>query len=55
VVKPTTDVASPTAVSATPTDVPTKKLVKAALEATDPGTVQLVAGKPQFVEFFAFW
>ncbi|MBI5565936.1 MAG: hypothetical protein HY870_13660 [Chloroflexi bacterium] len=54
-VKPTTAVASPTAVSAAPTDAPTRKAVKAELEATDPGTVQLAAGKPQFVEFFAFW
>jgi hypothetical protein len=26
-----------------------------ALEATDPSTVSLAAGKPQLVEFFAFW
>jgi hypothetical protein len=25
------------------------------LEATDPTTVQLAAGRPQLVEFFAFW
>lgn len=25
------------------------------LEATDPSTVSLAAGKPQLVEFFAFW
>jgi hypothetical protein len=25
------------------------------LEATDPSTVTLAAGKPQLVEFFAFW
>jgi hypothetical protein len=25
------------------------------LEATDPATVSLAAGKPQLVEFFAFW
>lgn len=29
--------------------------VKKELEATDPSTVQLAAGKPQLVEFFAFW
>jgi hypothetical protein len=23
--------------------------------ATDPGSVQLAAGQPQLVEFFAFW
>jgi hypothetical protein len=54
-VKPTTDVASPTVASAVPTGAPTRKPVKAELEATDPETAQLAAGKPQFVEFFAFW
>lgn len=34
---------------------PTPHAVKAELEATDPSTVQLAAGKPQLVEFFAFW
>lgn len=29
--------------------------VKKELEATDPSTVQLATGKPQLVEFFAFW
>lgn len=29
--------------------------VKADFVATDPGTVQLAAGKPQLVEFFAVW
>lgn len=29
--------------------------VKADLEATDPSSVQLAAGYPQLVEFFAFW
>lgn len=38
-----------------PTAAPTKKPVKTELEATDPATVQLAAGKPQLVEFFAFW
>jgi len=30
-------------------------VVKAFLEATDPGTVNLVTGKVQLIEFFAFW
>ncbi len=29
--------------------------VKKELEATDPSTVKLATGKPQLVEFFAFW
>ncbi|HLE50649.1 MAG TPA: hypothetical protein VI755_01210 [Anaerolineales bacterium] len=29
--------------------------VKEGLEASDPATVQLASGKPQLVEFFAFW
>lgn len=29
--------------------------IKADFVATDPGTVQLAAGKPQLVEFFAVW
>ena len=29
--------------------------VKTELEATDPATVTLATGKPQLVEFFAFW
>lgn len=29
--------------------------VKTELEATDPATVTLASGKPQLVEFFAFW
>ena len=29
--------------------------VKTGLEATNPSTVVLVSGKPQLVEFFAFW
>jgi len=28
---------------------------KGEFEATDPTTVNLALGKPQFVEFFAFW
>jgi hypothetical protein len=41
--------------AAAPTVAPTPKPVKAELEATDPTTVQLAAGKPHLVEFFAFW
>jgi hypothetical protein len=29
--------------------------VKTELEASDPATVTLASGKPQLVEFFAFW
>jgi hypothetical protein len=29
--------------------------VKTTLEATDPSTVILASGKPQLIEFFAFW
>ena len=48
-----TSQAAPTAIAATA--APTKKPVKTELEATDPATVQLAAGKPHLVEFFAFW
>jgi hypothetical protein len=34
---------------------PSQPVVKTGLEATDPSTVQLASGKPQLVEFFAFW
>ena len=29
--------------------------IKTDFVATDPGTVELAAGRPQLVEFFAFW
>ena len=29
--------------------------IKTEIEATDPAAVQLAAGQPQLVEFFAFW
>lgn len=32
-----------------------RKEIKAGLEASDPGTVQLASGEVQLVEFFAFW
>lgn len=44
---------SPTAAPAAPSE-PTAN-IKAGLVATDPTTVTLAAGKPQLVEFFAFW
>jgi hypothetical protein len=54
-----TEIAATDVPAAAPTDAPaaapTKKPVKTELEATDPATVQLAAGKPQLVEFFAFW
>jgi len=34
---------------------PTQPAVKAGLTATDPGSVQLASGRPQLIEFFAFW
>jgi proline-rich tail region repeat protein len=34
---------------------PTQPAVKSGLVATNPSLVQLSAGKPQLVEFFAFW
>lgn len=37
-----------------PTDIVVHD-VKADFVATDPGAVQLAAGKPQLVEFFAVW
>ena len=40
------------AVAAAPTETKAPRLN---LEATDPSTVSLAAGKPQLVEFFAFW
>lgn len=40
--------------SAAPTETRLRE-IKADFVATDPGTVQLAAGKPQLVEFFAVW
>ena len=37
---------------AAPTTAP---VIKTEFTPTDPATVNLAAGKPQFVEFFAFW
>jgi hypothetical protein len=47
-----TATALPTQEDPEPTD---SQVVKTELEATDPGTVQMASGKPQLVEFFAFW
>lgn len=33
----------------------TAPAIKTEFTPTDPATVNLAAGKPQFVEFFAFW
>lgn len=56
---PTTSATEKPTASALPTQenpAPTESLVvKTELEATDPGSVQLASGKPQLVEFFAFW
>ncbi len=40
-----------------PTSSPpaSRKEIKAGLEASDPGAVQLASGEIQLVEFFAFW
>lgn len=46
---------SPTAHLATAPPAPTAVVISEQLEATDPATVQLAAGKPQLIEFFAFW
>jgi hypothetical protein len=46
--------ATPTATAAQ-VSIPTPVVVKSALEATNPATVQLASGEPQLVEFFAFW
>jgi thiol-disulfide isomerase/thioredoxin len=39
----------------TRTPLPVPAWVSVQLHATDPHTVQLAAGKPQLIEFFAFW
>jgi len=39
----------------TRTALPAPPWVSAKLQATDPDTVKLAAGKPQLIEFFAFW
>ena len=39
----------------TRTPLPVPPWVSVQLHATDPRTVQLAAGKPQLIEFFAFW
>ena len=45
--------AAPTsAPAAAPTSAP---VIKTEFTPTDPTTVNLALGKPQFVEFFAFW
>jgi thiol-disulfide isomerase/thioredoxin len=41
--------------SLTRTPMPVPPWVSVQLHATDPRTVQLAAGKPQLIEFFAFW
>lgn len=46
----TEDYPEPAANSPTPT-----RTVRSELAATDPQTVQLASGRPQLVEFFAFW
>ena len=53
--QPTAEVKPTDAARAAPTAAPTRKPVKSELEATDPATVKLASGRPQFVEFFAFW
>ena len=55
---PTPTVADPSGGDASPppvTEEQTPPPLKTALEATDPSTVALGAGKPQLIEFFAFW
>ncbi len=44
----------PPAPALPPTEAPAAE-VSQELHATDPGTVNLAAGRPQLVEFFAFW
>ena len=43
---------APTQPAVVPTASP---VIKTEFTPTDPATVNLAAGKPQFVEFFAFW
>jgi hypothetical protein len=38
-----------------PTEASPKPVLKTALVATNPGSVNLTSGKPTLVEFFAFW
>ncbi len=47
-----TELPAATEAAAAPTETRVPRL---SLEATDPSTVSLAAGKPQLVEFFAFW
>jgi hypothetical protein len=48
-------------VAPTETEVPVEEPVAVAtsrgndLHATDPATVNIASGKPQLIEFFAFW
>ncbi len=51
---PTAIPATEVAAAPTATVAPVAQ-VKEAFVATDPTTVNLAAGKPQLVEFFAFW
>ncbi|TFH37870.1 MAG: hypothetical protein E4G99_01205 [Anaerolineales bacterium] len=44
----------PTAVEAI-TEAPGESVPRQDLEATDPASVVLTSGRPQLVEFFAFW
>jgi hypothetical protein len=49
------DTAAPTA-AATAVEAPSEtRTPRLELAATDPSTVSLAAGRPQLVEFFAFW
>jgi len=48
---------APTQPASAPTEAvsATAPAIKTEFTPTDPATVNLAAGKPQFVEFFAFW
>ena len=43
------------AAQSAPAEAPPMATVWVAMQPTDPSTVVLAAGKPQLVEFFAFW
>jgi hypothetical protein len=47
--------ASPSSAVATSPSAEPTPTVRHGLHATDPGSVELASGRPQLVEFFAFW
>jgi hypothetical protein len=46
---------TPVSTTGSETDILSEPVVKTDFVPTNPNQVRLAAGKPQFIEFFAFW